>query len=81
VEAELEPQNAEVNPGLPPHHAKTPRAGDPGVESAKSLFFGVEVVEGVADNSLVSPPCELPRKGSQSEILIVPEEVKHHAER
>jgi hypothetical protein len=81
VEDSLEPRNAEVNPGLPPHHAKTPRAGDPGVESAKSLFFGDEVGEGVADNRPVTPSSELPRKGSQSEILMVPEEVKHHAER
>jgi hypothetical protein len=66
VEGGLEPQNAKVNPG---------------VKSAKSLFFGVEVGEGVADNRSVTPPSELPRKGSQSEILMVPEEVKHHAER
>ena len=77
----IEPQDAEVNPGLPPHHAKTPRAGDPGVESAKSLFFGVEVGEGVADNRPVSPQSEPPRKSSQSEVLVIPKEVEHHLRR
>jgi hypothetical protein len=62
----LGPQDAEVNPG---------------VESAKSLFFGVEAGEGVADNRPVSPPSELPRKSSQSEILMVPKDVEHHAGR
>jgi hypothetical protein len=57
VESNLEPQNAEVIPG---------------VESAKSLFFGVEAGEGVADNRPVSPPSEPPRKSSQSEILMIP---------
>ena len=62
----MEPQNAEVNPG---------------VESAKSLFFGDEVGEGVADIGPVTLPTEPPRKGSQSEILMVHKEVKHYAER
>jgi hypothetical protein len=53
----------------------------PGVESAKSIFFGVEPGEGVADNRPVSPPSEPPRKSSQSEILMVPKDVEHHAGR
>ena len=65
-EDRLEPQNAE---------------GIPGVESAKSLFFGVEPGEGVADNRPVSPPAEPLRKSSQSEILMVPKDVEHHAGR
>jgi hypothetical protein len=40
--------------------------GIPGVESAKSIFFGVEVGEGVADNRPVLPPSEPSRKSSQS---------------
>ena len=56
VENSLEPWNAE---------------GNPGVESAKSIFFGVELGEGVADNRPVSPPPEPPRKSSQSEILMI----------
>jgi hypothetical protein len=66
VENRLEPRNAE---------------GNPGVESAKSIFFGVEPGEGVADNRPVSPPSEPPRKSSQSEILMVPKDVEHHAGR
>lgn len=66
VEAGLAPQNAEVNPG---------------VESAKSLFFGVEAGEGVADIGPVAPPSELPRKGSQSEILIIPKDVEPYLRR
>ncbi len=66
IENSLEPQNAE---------------GIPGVESAKSIFFGVEPGEGVADNRPVSPPAEPPRKCSQSEILVVSKEVEHYAER
>jgi hypothetical protein len=58
VENSLEPQNAE---------------GIPGVESAKSLFFGVEAGKGVADNRPVSPPAEPPRKSSQSEALVDPQ--------
>jgi hypothetical protein len=63
VENSLEPQNAE---------------GIPGVESAKSLFFGVEAREGVADNRPGSPPAEPPRKSSQSEVLVIPKDVEHH---
>jgi hypothetical protein len=55
--------------------------GIPGVESAKSIFFGVEPGEGVADNRPVLPPSEPPRKSSQSEILMVPKDVEHHAGR
>jgi hypothetical protein len=66
VEDGLEPQNAE---------------GIPGVESAKSIFFGVEPGEGVADNRPVLPPSEPTRKGSQSEVLVVPKEVEHYAGR
>jgi hypothetical protein len=66
VEDRLEPQNAE---------------GIPGVESAKSLFFGVEAGEGVADNRAVSPPAEPPRKSSQSEVLVIPKDVEHHLRR
>ena len=62
----LEPQNAE---------------GIPGVESAKSIFFGVEVGEGVADNRPVMPSPEPPRKSSQSEVLIIAKDVEHHAGR
>jgi hypothetical protein len=65
VEERLEPQNAE---------------GIPGVESAKSLFFGVELGEGVTDNRPVSPPPEPPRKSSQSEVVIR-NDVEHHAGR
>jgi hypothetical protein len=60
-----------------PHNAE----GIPGVESAKSIFFGVEVGEGVADNRPVSPPSEPPRKSSQSEILMIPKDMEHHAGR
>jgi hypothetical protein len=42
--------------------------GNPGVESAKSIFFGVEAGEGVADNRPVSPPSQPPRKSSRSEV-------------
>jgi hypothetical protein len=66
VENSLEPQNAE---------------GNPGVESAKSLFFGVEVGEGVADNRPVMPPAEPPRKSSQAEILVVTKDIEHYAGR
>ena len=66
VEERSEPQNAAVNPG---------------VESAKSIFFGVEAGEGVAGNRPVMPPPEPPRKSSQSEILMVPKDVEHHAGR
>jgi hypothetical protein len=55
--------------------------GIPGVESAKSIFFGVELGEGVADNRPVMPPSEPPRKSSQSEVLVVPKDVEHHAGR
>jgi hypothetical protein len=56
--------------------------GIPGVESAKSIFFGVEAGEGVADNRPVSPLSEPQRKSSQSEVLMIPkEEVEHHARR
>jgi hypothetical protein len=58
----LEPQNAEINPG---------------VESAKSLFFGVEVGRGIRQGISAFEP---PRKGGQKEVLIVPEEMKHYAE-
>jgi len=66
VEDRLEPRNAD---------------GIPGVESAKSLFFGVEAGEGVADNRPVSPPAEPPRKSSQSEVLVIPKDVEHHLRR
>jgi hypothetical protein len=66
AENSLEPRNAE---------------GNPGVESAKSIFFGVEPGEGVADNRPVSPPPEPPRKSSQSEILMTVKDVEHHAGR
>ena len=66
VEKSSEPRNGE---------------GNPGVESAKSIFFGVEPGEGVADNRPVSPPPEPPRKSSQSEILIIAKDVEHHAGR
>jgi hypothetical protein len=65
-EDSLEPQNAAVNPG---------------VEPAKSIFFGVEAGEGVAGNRPVMPPPEPPRKSSQSEILVIPKDVEHHAGR
>ena len=52
--------------------------GIPGVESAKSIFFGVEPGEGVADNRPVSPPPEPPRKSSQSEVMVVPKDLEHH---
>jgi len=55
--------------------------GIPGVESAKSIFLGVEVGEGVADNRPVLPPSEPPRKSSQSEVLMIPKDVEHHAGR
>jgi hypothetical protein len=66
VENSLEPRNAD---------------GNPGVESAKSIFFGVEAGEGVADNRPVSPPAEPPRKSSQSEVLMIAKDVEHHAGR
>ena len=66
VEERSEPQNAAVNPG---------------VESAKSIFFGVEAGEGVAGNRPVMPPPEPPRKSSQSEVLMIPKDVEHHAGR
>lgn len=66
MEGSLDPQSAGVNPGI---------------ESAKSLFCGVEVGEGVADKGLLAPPSEPPRKGGQKEVLIVPEEIKHYAGR
>jgi hypothetical protein len=66
IEDRSEPQNAE---------------GIPGVESAKSIFFGVEPGEGVADNRPVSPPSEPPRKSSQREVLVIPKDVEHHAGR
>jgi len=66
VEDRLEPQNAE---------------GIPGVESAKSIFFGVEAGEGVADNRPVSPPAEPPRKSMESEVLVIPKDVEHYAGR
>lgn len=66
VEDSLEPENAE---------------GIPGVESAKSIFFGVEPGEGVADNRPVSTPPEPLRKGSQSEILVIPKDMEHHLRR
>jgi hypothetical protein len=64
IEERSEPQNAAVNPG---------------VESAKSIFFGVEAGEGVAGNRPVMPPPEPPRKSSQSEVLVVPKDVERHA--
>jgi hypothetical protein len=66
-----------VEQGLEPLNAE----GNPGVESAKSIFFGVEPGEGVADNRPVSPPPEPPRKSSQSEILVIAKDVEHHAGR
>jgi hypothetical protein len=66
VENSLEPRNAD---------------GNPGVESAKSIFFGVEAGEGVADNRPVSLPTEPPRKSSQSEVLMIAKDVEHHAGR
>ena len=66
VEKSLEPRNAE---------------GIPGVESAKSIFFGVEPGEGVADNRPVSPPSEPPRKSSQREVLGGPEDLEQCAGR
>lgn len=62
----IEPQEAKVNPG---------------VESAKAIFFGVAEGEGVADNRPVSPPSEPPRKSSQREVLMVPKDVEHHLRR
>jgi hypothetical protein len=55
--------------------------GNSGVESAKSIFFGVEPGEGVADNRPVSPPAEPPRKSIQSEVLMIPKDVEHHLRR
>jgi hypothetical protein len=55
--------------------------GIPGVESAKSIFFGVEAGEGVADNRPVQPLSEPPRKSSQSEVLVAPKDVEHHLRR
>jgi hypothetical protein len=66
IEERLEPQNAPVNPG---------------VESAKSIFFGEEAGEGGAGNRPVMPPSEPPRKSSQSEVLMIPKDVEHHAGR
>jgi hypothetical protein len=66
IEDRLEPQNAE---------------GIPGVELAKSIFFGVELGEGVADNRPVSPPSEPPRKSSQSEVPGGPEDLEQCAGR
>ena len=65
IESSLESQDAEVNPG---------------VESAKSIFFGVEVGEGVADDRPVVPQSEPPRKSSQREVLVVPKDVEHRGE-
>ena len=69
IEDSLEPEDR-----LEPQKAE----GIPGVESAKSIFFGVEPGEGVADNRPVMPPSEPPRKGSQSEVLMVHKDVEHH---
>ena len=69
IEDSLEPEDR-----LEPQKAE----GIPGVESAKSIFFGVEPGEGVADNRPVSSPPEPPRKSSQSEILVIPKDVEHH---
>ncbi|HET9167152.1 MAG TPA: hypothetical protein VFP11_14230, partial [Candidatus Angelobacter sp.] len=66
-----------IEDGLEPRNAE----GNLGVESAKSIFFGVEPGEGVADNRPVSPPPEPPRKSNQSEILIIAKDVEHHAGR
>ena len=66
IEERSESQNAAVNPG---------------VESAKSIFFGVEAGEGVAGTRPVMPPSEPPRKSSQSEVLMIPKDVEHHAGR
>jgi len=66
-----------IEDGLEPQDGE----GIPGVESAKSIFFGVEAGEGVADNRPVLPPSEPPRKCSQSEVLAIPKEVEHYAER
>jgi hypothetical protein len=66
IEERSEPQNA---------------GGIPGVELAKSIFFGVEAGEGVADNRPVSPPSEPPRKSSQREIPGDPEDLEQCAGR
>lgn len=66
VENKLESRNAE---------------GIPGVESAKSIFFGVEAGEGVVDNRPVSPPSEPPRKSSQREVPGGPEDLEQCAGR
>jgi hypothetical protein len=64
IEDRLEPQNPE---------------GNPGVESAKSIFFGVEPGEGVADNRPVSSLPEPPRKSSQREVPGIPEHLEQQA--
>src|SRR6185312_9328513 len=35
-------RKAKINAGLPPRKTNTGFCGDPGVESAKSIFFGVD---------------------------------------
>jgi hypothetical protein len=59
-----------------PVHPQDSAEGIPGVESAKSIFFGVEAGEGVADNRPVAPPSEPPRKSSQSEVPGVPKDLE-----
>ena len=63
-EGEIEPKKNGSERVSQPGHPE----GIPGVESAKSIFFGVEAGEGVADNRPVSPPSQPPRKGSRSEV-------------
>ena len=73
-EKALQQRNPEddQNPVLPQDSAE----GIPGVESAKSIFFGVEAGEGVADNRPIAPPSEPPRKNSQSEVPGVREDLE-----
>ena len=86
VENSLEPRNAEVESQekgtasrIKERSEPQNAAVNPGVESAKSIFFGVEAGEGVAGNRPVMPPPEPPRKSSQSEVLVVPKDVERHA--
>ena len=88
VENSLEPRNAEVESQekgtasrIEERSELQTAAVNPGVESAKSIFFGVEAGEGVAGNRPVMPPPEPPRKSSQSEVLVVPKDVERHAGR
>jgi hypothetical protein len=70
--SEIEPPRSGAESFTAPHNPE----GIPGVESAKSIFFGVEAGEGVADNRPVSPPSEPPRKGSQREVPGIPEHIE-----